>query len=108
MQEPKDRGKNSKVKYLKKGLTCDARRWLLTYKEIKETTRTREFDQLALYQTAVVAGLDFDGENKKEYNLAAVVDLDGPSFKALQIVNADGAADDCAMTPKQAEANTPA
>ena len=102
MQEPKDREKNSKVKYLKKGLTCDARRWLLTYKEIKDTTRTREFDQLALYQTAVVAGLDFDGVNKKEYNLAAVVDLDGPSFKALQIVTAD----ECAMTPKQAEANT--
>ena len=100
MQEPKDKEKNSKVKYLKKGLTCDARRWLLTYKEIKDTTR--EFDQLALYQAAVVAGLDFDGVNKKEYNLAALVDLDGPSFKALQIVNAD----ECAMTPKQAEANT--
>ena len=80
MQEPKDKEKNSKVKYLKKGLTCDARRWLLTYKEIKDTLRTREFDQLALYQAAVVAGLDFDGVNKKEFNLAALVDLDGPSF----------------------------
>ena len=102
MQEPKDKEKNSKVKYLKKGLTCDARRWLLTYKEVKETTRTREFDQLALYQSAVVVGLDFDGENKKEFNLAALVDLDGPSFTALQMVNGD----ECAMTPKQAEANT--
>ena len=99
MQEPKDKEKNSKIKYLKKGLNCDARRWLLTYKEIKETTR--EFDQLALYQSAIVAGLDFDGVTKTEFNLAALVDLDGPSFTSLQKAYGD----ECAMTAKQAEAN---
>ena len=89
------------MKYLKKGLSCDARRWLLTYKELKEPTR--EFDQLALYQAAVVAGQDFDGVTKHELNLAALVDLDGPGFTSLRKASGDK---ELAMTAKQAEANT--
>ena len=81
-------GDEANYKYLKKGLSCDASRWLPQYQEYVTAggKKSAELEQFRVYHEFASAAKAFTsnpGTNGEGERMALIADIEGNDFKAL-------------------------